>query len=135
MSKLEGRCLCGAVKYKVNADPMVVANCHCTDCRRSTGAAYATLLFVKESDIEITGQTKSFEHLSDRGSKMTKHFCPECGSPMFTLNAAREGMVGFRVGSLEDASAIKPMRNVYMSSRIPSTPVDPELPASEKMPG
>jgi len=135
MAKLSGKCLCGAVSYETEAEPAIVANCHCTDCRTVTGAAYATILFVPKDQVTISGASKTFTHKSDRGSSMTKHFCPECGSQLFTENSAREGMIGLRAGGLDQPEAVRPQRNVFVASKIPSTPLDPDLPAHERMPG
>lgn len=135
MSHLEGSCLCGKVRFSTDAEPKVMANCHCSDCRKATGAAYATLMFVERDAVKIEGETKSFDHVSDRGTKMTKHFCPNCGSPMFTTSEGRPTMIGLRAGSLSDTSTFKPKVNVYLSSKIESTPLDPDMPGFDKMPG
>ena len=135
MPTLSGKCLCGAVTYSTDAEPMMTANCHCTDCRTATGAAYATMAFVKRDNVQISGELKSFEHAADSGSTMVKQFCPNCGSQMFTANSARDGVVGIRVGSIQQTDAVKPAFNVFCSSKIASTPLDPALPAHDKMPG
>ncbi len=135
MTHLEGSCLCGKVHYTADVDPKIMANCHCTDCRKVTGAAYATLMFVERDAVKIEGETKTFDHVSDRGTKMTKHFCPNCGSPLFSTSEARPTMIGLRAGSLADASAFQPKINVYVSSKIESTPLDPNVQGFEKMPG
>lgn len=135
MTHFEGHCSCGAVRFTADGEAKVMANCHCTDCRRFTGAAYASLIFMERGDVKIEGETTSFEHVSDRGNKMTKRFCPVCGSQMFTESEGRPTMIGFRAGSLVDASEFKPKVNVYLSSKIPSTPLDPEIPGFDKLPG
>lgn len=135
MSKLSGHCHCGAVSFECEAEPAFTVNCHCTDCRAFTGAAYATLLFVPKDKLTVSGATRHYVHTSDRGSTMTKRFCPTCGSQLFSENSAREGMIGLRAGSLDQPDAVKPQRNLFVSSKIPSTPLDPELPCFERMPG
>jgi hypothetical protein len=132
---VSGHCLCGAVTISTTADPVFSANCHCTDCRHSTGAAYATLLFFKEDDVSITGDRATFSHPSDRGTTLTKSFCPKCGSPIATQNDARPGMVGIRAGQIDQAEAIKPGRNVFLDSKLPSTPIDESLEGFPRMPG
>ena len=63
MSDYTGGCLCGAVRYKVTGEPVRVANCHCNDCRKVTGASFTTNVFVKEEDLVIeSGVTKSYQH-------------------------------------------------------------------------
>lgn len=134
MSLLSGRCLCGNISYHSDTEPAFTANCHCTDCRAATGAAYSTICFIKSDQLTIKGQTKTFQHPSDRNHTMTKHFCPNCGSQLFGENTAREGMIGIRAGTIDQTDLVKPARNVYVSSKIPSTLIDPNLPASDQMP-
>ena len=64
MTEIAGGCLCGAIRYEINGEPFRIANCHCDDCRKATGSAYATILFFKEEQIKILqGTPKKFEHL------------------------------------------------------------------------
>jgi len=112
-----------------------MANCHCTDCRRSTGSAYAALMFMKQGDVTITGTPRTFEHRSDAGTTMTKSFCGTCGTPLFTQNSAREGMLGLRAGLVGEQGEFAPKANVYVSSKMDATVLDDGLRAFEKMPG
>jgi hypothetical protein len=130
-----GRCLCGGVTYKSSSEPKMQANCHCDDCRRSSGGAFASFAFVTEDDLSITGEVASYQHESDKGSEMTKMFCPNCGTPLFTKNSASAGRLGVRVGSIDDASWFEPQASVYTSRKIPSTPVYPGAKIFDKMPG
>ena len=132
---ITGRCLCGNVTISAGEPPLTTSNCHCTECRRATGSAFATLLVFKREDVTITGITQSFRHLSDRGIAMTKSFCPNCGSPMYSETGAKPGILLIRAGVLDETDAVRPERNVYTSSRIASTPLDGDIPAFEKMPG
>ena len=134
MTNMTGHCLCGAVHFKTTAAPAFAANCHCTDCRRATGSAYATLVFFKRDEVAIEGETKSYTHTADSGSQMTKHFCPTCGSQMFGTNSARESMIAVRAGAIDQTDQVKPLRNVFVASKIDSTPLDPALPATARMP-
>ncbi|NKB57286.1 MAG: hypothetical protein GKS00_13245 [Alphaproteobacteria bacterium] len=135
MTHLSGKCLCGNVSFSADTDIKLMANCHCSDCRAATGAAYGTLLFVEADALQVTGSPKVFKHTADSGADMEKHFCPDCGSQLFGKNSNRANMVSVRAGVVEQTDLIKPAVNVYMSSKIPSTPVDPELKGFDKMPG
>lgn len=114
---------------------MMQGNCHCTDCQQISGSAYATLVFMKKSDVEITGETKRFEHTVDSGNTLSKDFCPNCGSQMFGGNAARPDSMAIKAGSIDQKAEIKPQFNVYASSKIPCTLMDDSIPAFDKMPG
>ena len=54
MKKITGECLCGLIKYEIMGKPSRVANCHCDDCRKVTGSAFATNIFFKEDEVNVT---------------------------------------------------------------------------------
>jgi len=47
--KLSGGCACGAIRYETDADPVVMLNCHCSDCRKASGSAYAAIVVVPKT--------------------------------------------------------------------------------------
>ena len=131
---LTSRCSCGQVSAQAMGAPRSIVNCHCTDCRRATGAAFATVLYFPTDAVKITGDTRSFTTTSDRGTSVAREFCPNCGSQMFSCAAAWPDLIGLRAGTLEQAERVKPQRNVFVASRIESTPLDPTLPQFPGMP-
>ena len=134
MSIFTGSCLCGSVNYKSNSDPLVIQNCHCDQCRKATGSVYLTNLFIKEEYFEITGEVNNYTHLSDAGNNMTKYFCPKCGSQVFGKNSGRPGIITIRAGTVNEKDIIKPIRNLFLKSKVPSTPINSNLEACEGMP-
>ena len=134
MSIFTGSCLCGSVNYKSNTDPLVIQNCHCDQCRKATGSVYLTNLFIKEENFEITGEVNNYTHLSDAGNNMTKYFCPNCGSQVFGKNSGRPGIITIRAGTVNEKDIIKPIRNLFLKSKVPSTPINSNLEACEGMP-
>ena len=122
MAGFTGGCLCGAIRYEVKGDPVRVANCHCDDCRRATGASFTTNVFVKEDDLVVTrGTTKKFQHKSDAGNTMTKEFCGDCGSQLFGSGSGSPGIKHVKVGTIDDASNIRPVIDVFTSKKLPFT--------------
>ena len=134
MSIFTGSCLCGSVNYKSNSDPLVIQNCHCDQCRKATGSVYLTNLFIKEENFEITGEVNNYTHLSDAGNNMTKYFCPNCGSQVFGKNSGRPGIITIRAGTVNEKDIIKPIRNLFLKSKVPSTPINSNLEACKGMP-
>lgn len=134
MAGFTGGCLCGAVRYEVSGDPIRVANCHCDDCRKVTGAAFATNVFVKEDDLTIqSGDLGSYSHQSDSGNTMTKKFCSNCGSQVFSEGTGSPGAVGIKVGSIDDASNIKPQITVYAARALPFVQIDEDTEIFQEM--
>ncbi len=135
MTAFTGGCLCGAIRYTVTGEVVNMWNCHCNDCRKITGAAFATNVFVKEEDIQITAGTPStFQNTSDSGNTMTRYFCAGCGSPLFNGNSGRPGIRVIRAGSIDDAGFVKPWANLYANRALPFTHLDDQMTNFDKMP-
>src|SRR5208282_6002659 len=134
-SMVKGGCACGAVRYECSADPIMAANCYCTDCQRSTGTAMASVLLVPKAAFKLTGELKQFEVTGDSGNKVSRGFCPNCGSPILSILPAMADFVALKAGSLDDPSQFKPMMQVYMKSAPPWAPVRDDLPKFDKQPG
>ncbi len=122
MAGFTGGCLCGGIRYEVKGDPVRTANCHCDDCRRATGASFTTNVFVRSEDLVVLkGTPKKFEHKADSGNVMTKEFCPDCGSQLFGYGSGSPGLQHVKVGTIDDASNIRPAMNVFTSKKLPFT--------------
>ena len=134
MAGFTGGCLCKAVTYKSNADPLMILNCHCENCRRLTGSVFGTNLFVPEDRLQIDGKLTTFNHKADSGNTMTRQFCTKCGTQIFGSSSGRHNVVSVRAGTVDDPNIIKPNMNVFTDSMVPSTPLDPNLPSATKMP-
>ena len=135
MSSIKGGCACGAVRYECSADPMMGGNCYCRDCQQSTGTAMASVMLVPKDALKITGELKHFETTGDSGGKVSRGFCPNCGSPILSLISTMDSMVALKAGSLDDPSIFKPMFQVYMKSAPPWAPTRDDLPKFDKQPG
>ncbi|MDC9720529.1 MAG: GFA family protein [Gammaproteobacteria bacterium] len=131
---ISGSCLCGQVSYKAVTVPLFQAHCHCQDCRKNGGSAFAALVFVPIEDLTWKGDTHTFCHLADSGAEMTKHFCPNCGSQLFGTNNKKPSRIHIKVGTIDNATWFQPQCNVWASSRLPSTPVSPDVKDFATMP-
>src|SRR5437870_13765254 len=80
-TKFTGGCACGAIRYEVTADPIVMFNCHCRDCQKTSGGAYTPVFYVPANGFKITtGMPKYYSTGSEMMSCNIRGFCPECGS-------------------------------------------------------
>jgi hypothetical protein len=131
---INGSCLCRQIRYKAVAAPLFQAYCHCQDCRKNGGSAFAALVFVPIESLSWQGKPQTFSHSSNSGSTMTKHFCPNCGSQLFGTNSAKPDRIHIKVGTMENAKWFQPQCNVWASSRLPSTPVNPDVKDFDSMP-
>ena len=135
MASITGGCACGAVRYECSADPIMAANCYCTDCQHSTGTAMASVMLVPKAAFKLTGVLKQYEVTGDSGGKVSRGFCPNCGSPILSLLPAMADFVALKAGSLDDPAQFKPMMQVFMKSAPPWAPVRDDLPKFDKQPG
>ncbi len=87
----DGGCLCGALRFSVRGEPLVVGTCHCADCRKATGAAFVFYADWPRSTFTSAGQVQVFKGRS---------FCPTCGSRVFHLSEATAEVM---IGALDDA--------------------------------
>ena len=132
--KFSGKCLCRQVSFKSHAEPVLILNCHCEDCRRSTGAVYGTNVMVAEDQVDIHGEVSTFNHKAKSGNIMTKRFCPHCGTLMFGNSSGRTNVVSIRAGTIDQTDIIKPVMNVFVDSKVTSTPMHDDLPQASEMP-
>src|SRR2546423_13372253 len=78
--EIKGGCLCGAVRYTAEADATSATVCHCPDCQKFTGSAFAALVRVTKEALTIKGALKTFSSIGGSGNPLLRHFCPESGS-------------------------------------------------------
>ncbi len=109
-----GGCLCGAVRYVCDAEPAMAGFCQCEDCRRSSGAGHCAHVAVPPGSVTFSGKTKGYARAADSGHMITRHFCPTCGSAVFSTNDAMP-MMFLRASSLDDPEIFKPQMLVYAS--------------------
>lgn len=114
-----GGCLCGAVTYTVTAEPTAAIVCHCKDCQKYTGTAFAAVLFVSRDDVKISGKLQGFESETDSGNVMTRTFCPVCGSHITENSTLLPDLVVLAAGSLDDPSWIKPTAQCFAGRKLP----------------
>ena len=128
-TRFTGGCACGAIRYECSASPLFALNCHCRDCQRATGTAYASILRVPATAFRVTkGEPRFYTVTADSGNTVSRGFCSECGSPLFSRPSAMPEIVGVRAGSLDDPSWHRPAADIFTKSAQPWDYMDPELP-------
>ena len=117
---LTGHCLCGNVEYKYTGRVGVANYCHCTDCRRCTGGPFSVSIRLGIDDFRIVkGQIRAFTKRAESGNEVTRHFCPECGSPIYTSSGVHPTNVYVKAGTIDDPALVKPSYQSWMSSVVP----------------
>ena len=133
-NKLVGGCACGAVRYECEGEPVLAAHCHCRDCQRASGAAMSTVFAVPRAAFRRVGLTSTYATTGDSGNPVVRHFCADCGSPLFTDVNVLPDLQFVRAASLDDPAAVSPTMHIYCASAQPGgKPLD-DLPHFAKMP-
>src|ERR1700756_3968329 len=99
--EVKGGCLCGAVRYTTEADPTSATVCHCRDCQKFTGSAFAALVRVAKEALTIEGTLKTFSSIGGSGNPILRHFCPHCGYSLAEEPGTRRGMIILNVGTFD----------------------------------
>ncbi|HPT49755.1 MAG TPA: GFA family protein [Accumulibacter sp.] len=130
----KGGCLCGAVRYQSSAAPVMAGNCHCRDCQRASGGAYAPTLFAPTAAVAIDGEVRYFEVKGDSGHAVSRGFCPRCGSQLFGQVEVMPGLLAIRAGTLDDPGLYQPAIDLYTARAQSWDFMDPTLPKFPEMP-
>lgn len=132
---LEGGCNCGQVRYSIAAQPVAVAQCHCSNCRRQSGSAFSVNLVVPKDAVTSSGEMTCYvDGDTASGNPVNRKFCPKCGSPIFSELAAGP-MVVVKAGTLDDPAPFAPGISVWTSTRLPWVEVAQGIPCFERNPG
>ena len=119
-ASLEGGCLCSRVRYQIDGIPEHVGHCHCESCRKATGAAFATFMWVETDQLTWLGEApKSF-----RSSEIARRgFCRTCGTAIyFQYDAERDKGWDIHVGSLDNPGAVTPKSHVWYPKHDKNSP-------------
>lgn len=132
---MDGGCLCGKVRYTATGEPAMVAVCHCKNCQKQAGTAFALVVGVPKSAMSIQGNVKTFHDRSDSGNAVDRNFCPECGSPITSDLAAMPDLTFIKAGTLDDTSWLRPAVECYRDSAQPWVKLGGDMQSFPKMPG
>jgi hypothetical protein len=126
-----GGCACGAIRYEISAEPIVMFNCHCRDCQKATGGPYTPVFYVPAKAFKITkGTPKYYETKSEMMGHNLRGFCGECGSRLF--GGKSDFGQGVTASSLDDPGWYKPQHEIWTSDAQAWDAMDPNLPKFEK---
>jgi len=124
---LTGSCQCGAIRYRIARAPLMIYNCHCTNCQKISGSAFSTPMAVMEDSFQITqGDPRKLEWASDVGSMRYGLFCGDCGNRVAHGQTPTRGVLSIRSGTLDDTSWIIPVGDIWTTSAQSWTKMSPE---------
>ena len=124
---LKGGCLCGAVRYEITAPVSALRACHCLNCQKHTGSGGSINAVVQKESFKITkGEPKKYEDSATQsGRTLSRHFCGNCGSPLFSQRNPDIGLRIVRAGTLDDSNGLKIAANIWMTTARSWDLIDP----------
>ncbi len=130
-----GGCLCGEIRFEFSGESVGMAHCHCSDCRKASGSAFATVVGISLSGFTmLQGEPKEFAIEAESGNRVTRCFCPQCGSQLYSKNPKAPDVIWIKAGSLDDPSWIKPNLSIWTSSAQSWGVVSPDIHSFPKSP-
>jgi hypothetical protein len=132
---ITGGCLCGAVRFEIEAEaPLGVRQCWCRVCQYlGAGSATVNAVFRKDA-VSVSGPLTDYESRADSGAIMHRRFCARCGTPIFSEAEPRPQQIIVRVGTLDDPDLGKPSGIIWTKSAPAWACFDPDLPLTEGQP-
>ncbi|MFT3792257.1 MAG: GFA family protein [Rudaea sp.] len=130
--EITGGCRCGAVRYTSSAAPLDAKICHCRDCQYASGSAFSTVVFFPKAALTVQGETRGYTVKGSAGLSVARHFCPDCGNPLWTQIDELPDVVLIKIGSLDQPGAVQPSGHIWCDSMVPWLKLDDGL---ERLPG
>ena len=124
---IKGSCLCGNISYEYSGDLGPATMCHCSQCRKSSGTAFATNSQVDESHFSVV-QGREFIKEYESSPGKFRAFCSNCGSPVYSRRESIPDKLRIRLGTLDTKIDEKPSFHIFVSSMADWYSISDELP-------
>ncbi len=126
----KGSCLCGKIEYELTASGLYINNCHCSECRKASGAAFGSFLHISKDNFRWV-KGKEYIQVYEEPPDLIRSFCKICGSCMLII-FAKINHVAVPAGTLDDDPGLQPMMNIFTGSKAPWYTITDELPNFEE---
>lgn len=116
--RIDGGCHCGAITYEAEVDPDKVTVCHCTDCQTLSGSAFRVVVLTDSFRL-LTGEPKIYLKTGESGRKRVQSFCANCGTPIYSADAAAPQVYSIRLGTVRQRAELPPKVQIWCRSALP----------------
>lgn len=123
----QGSCLCGSISFEIDEPIKSIVCCHCSQCRKAQGSAFATNGMVKESQFRFLSgdeQLTAYQLTPEQ----TRYFCKTCGSPIISKNLSRPDELRVRLGTIVSDILEKPEAHIFVTSKANWEDITGDLP-------
>lgn len=120
-SPLEGGCACRTVRYRLLSTPLIVHACHCTECQRLSGGAFAVNALIETDRLErLAGGPRAVPVIGTSGRPQAIFRCPDCETALWSHYPGGGAKLAFvRVGTLDEPARLPPDIHIYTSTKLP----------------
>jgi hypothetical protein len=116
-----GGCLCGAVRYRYDADPIATVACHCRDCQKWSGATNLLTIYAERAAFRHEqGEVQRWRKRADSGREADYLRCAVCGTRLWHEPLTAPQWVFIAAGTLDDPSWVVPAAHIWVSRAAPS---------------
>ena len=119
----EGGCLCGAVRFRAEGEPLNVRVCHCRNCQKAMGSPFFARAMFEQRALEIEGDTARYAS----SAALERVFCRSCGTRLFSRRTDGT-VVGIALAVFDDRNAFAPTEHIWVSEKIAWVRLDDGLP-------
>lgn len=129
---IAGGCHCGAIRYQAEGEALTHALCHCSDCRRHTGAPMVGWTMYPMNAVKVTKGAPKIYESSQYGRR---HFCAQCGTGLFYVNEKiLPGIIDIQSATYDDPEAVPPRAHIQVAERLSWMERAHELPEFDRYP-
>ena len=127
MTTLTGGCLCGAIRYRLDADIKDLRACHCTHCQKASGTGGSVNAVLPSAQVKFTqGTPKRYDAKAESGRTLYRFFCADCGSPLYSQRQSAPETMVLRIGTLDSPpDGLKISAHIWMRSARSWDAIDP----------
>lgn len=129
---IQGRCLCGGVRFSITGPIAELSSCHCSECRKAYGAAYGTVAVVAREDFSYTTGEERIRRYR-QSERVNRYFCSDCGSPLAMIEEW-DPLVGVPAGLLEGDPGIRMTNHIFVASKPDWSEIGDSAPQHDEWP-
>jgi len=129
-----GSCECKSIRYQYSGEPLTCYACHCTDCQTSSGSAFGLSMIINDKDLEIVKGEVATITIDVNGTKVKKHHCSDCGTPLWFSAKEYPGILAIKPGTFENTSWFKPVAHLWVRSAQRWVTLDKVTPQYQEQP-
>jgi hypothetical protein len=127
-----GGCSCGAVRYRLQSEPLIVHCCHCLNCQRQTGSAFALNVIIEANRVELVeGEPIAVDVPRDDGGTQRIYRCPTCQVAVYSVYSRPDALF-IRGGTLDEPRTLVPDVHIFVRSKVDWVTIPDGTPAFDE---